>query len=299
MMKKRSCKDEYIVDLERKIIKISKNILDSDLSLKQGWKLIESELEYCLKKNATYKIHFDNFFNFPHIKIVKSVEYLGVRFPQKESPHVWRLEGEIQRVCYWALDEQSLKILYLERKDKFLLVPEKTGKFVEESEIHDSREDVDGVSFVKKENNRGNLLPVIKSKAIHEYDELVEEIKNRYIPSVAIIDDKYFLICVSSESSMKNLFEYRQELSEIFHKHFRNKVGRPQTKEFYQSEFNFRFEILRAGRWSIDKCCKKIAEEFKQDLGYDVTPETLKRNYYQEYKKNPSKTHFLLPEPRE
>jgi len=73
-----------------------------------------------------------------------------------------------------------------------------------------------------------------------------------------------------------------------FNEQFKKRAGRPLTREFYQREFNYVFPLYRAGSTAVDKALEKVIEHFANEFGYKISPDSMKRTYYQNFKKTAS-----------
>jgi len=265
-MRKRKVDPKKLLELEKKFIKFIDDSIRLELEAERMWKHITRYLKDYGKEESDFIIEFDDYMSFPNIKVVQYATYLEDEPILKPNP-VCPSPREYIEIFKTA---QQLDILYYENDRRFILAPSILRK-------------------LGNTNNTYNFIPVIKANDTkNSYVKALNDVANKYMPAIIIVNNKHFLIHVGSESSIRNLINYRQALSMAFNEQFKKKVGRPATREFYQREFNYVFPFYRAGS-TVDKALEKVIEHFVNEFGYEISHDSMKRIYYQDYKKNEPK----------
>ncbi|MBW1853310.1 MAG: hypothetical protein JRJ00_01290 [Deltaproteobacteria bacterium] len=271
--KEKGNSSKKMIEFEKRFIKFVDDNITLDSFGKTICRELENELKKCQNnKGARVKVEIDDFMNFPNIKIVKVIDFLDN--PTLKKNFELYLEGEVN-------------ILYLEKEKRFLPVPAKRGKFIDFS--WDSTKG-DKIS----ESNQGNIIPILKTN--HSFllnEDLLELVFDISIPSVVILEEKYFLICLSPKLSIASLKDYRSELSQAFNKHFANKKGRRKSKEtkLAHSIFNDIFTELNESKGSLSResKCRIVKKRMENKYGIKLSWETLKKDYYPEWEKHNKK----------
>lgn len=113
---------------------------------------------------------------------------------------------------------------------------------------------------------------------------------NQYFPTVITYESpdsgKMFLLSIPQNCSLKETMNtFSKQVTSMHSKFFSTAKGRPKTKEYYQSIFDTQYPILRGKKFTVEGACYEIARLYKEQCDYEISWNTVWRNYYQAWKK--------------
>jgi len=119
--------------------------------------------------------------NYPNIKVVKYATYLGDEPILKPNPICPTPREYIE--LFTA--EHHLDIIYYKNDKRFLLAPSILRRLGNTKNTH-------------------NFIPVIKTNDTNSsFTNALNDVSNKYMPAIIIVNNRHFLVHVGSELSIK------------------------------------------------------------------------------------------------